>query len=221
MGGTGRGGGEAKGGDRKHTQQESPPQGAISDRSVTGIPVPAAFTHPSSPRSVREGRHKKAKSQELEQPVGEDAEKVQAPLLHDAQEKTLQLSDSAKSACSRIQLSGASPGGKPDLVLQSMLFTQESEMGTFRQKLGSHLALHLCLVVTELPSLPSRIVRWVPSCHTGPGAGTAGGRRVRSQFLSRGQSAFCPCPSPRQLEPYSSDAGEGALRTLVLEAQQP
>lgn len=57
-------------------------------------------------------------------------------------------------------------------------------------------------------------------CHTGPGVGTWGGGAWSPEVP--GTVSSSPFPSSRQPEPPrpTSDAKEGALRTLVLEAQK-
>lgn len=77
--------------------------------------------------------------------MGKDAETVRASLLQDVQEKTRQLRDSAKPACSRIQLSGAFRKAKPDLILQSMLVYSRVGHGDIQTEMrrlpGSSLVL--------------------------------------------------------------------------------
>lgn len=98
-------------------------------------------------------------------------------------------------------------------------------MGTFRLKWGAYLGSSFVLGFHRTAftafyngEMGAILSHWTRSRH---GRGKEG--EVPSlSFLPlrwlRGQSAFLPSPRTRQREPYSSDAGEGALRTLVLEA---
>lgn len=98
-------------------------------------------------------------------------------------------------------------------------------MGTFRLKWGAYLGSSFVLGFHRTAftafyngEMGAILSHWTRSRH---GRGKEG--EVPSlSFLPlrwlRGQSAFLPSPRTRQPEPYSSDAGEGALRTLVLEA---
>lgn len=63
-------------------EAEAPPsrKGFLKESILTevsqGVRGTEPFIHPSSPGSAREDRNKKAECQEIERPVGADAEKV-------------------------------------------------------------------------------------------------------------------------------------------------
>lgn len=135
-----------------------------------GIHVTEAFTHPSFPGSVWEKKNKKAKRQEREElaeGMGKDAEKVLAPLLKDAQEKTLKLRNFAKPTPGP-RLSFLEPHAKANLTTSCRACSvypgdRDGEVP------GSSFAFGFQRIAAAC------YVRWLISSHAGPGAGT--GRR--------------------------------------------
>lgn len=111
--------------------------------------------------------------------------------------KTLGLRDSAPLPTPYPAFWSLAPRQTSHCPSEPAESSRESEMGTRQQKWGRYLALHLCLVFTELP--PCQECEMLAPCHTGPGVGTRGGGAWSPEVP--GTVSPSPFPSSRQPEP--------------------